>query len=115
MSPPLSPLQVTEEVQRLLRQRGYNFLCRGKVSVKGKGEMLTYFLEGRTDGNGPHPRSLNSERRVYPHGRSGLQSRLAAGRPPVSPMAGLPVGAGPGALQGLGVPPRPPGAARKEA
>lgn len=102
-------IQVTEEVHRLLRQGAYHFLCRGKVSVKGKGEMLTYFLEGRTDGNGSQSRSLNSERKMCPYGRAGLPTRLAAGRPPLPPMASLPVGAGLGALQGSGLTPRPPG------
>uniref|UniRef100_A0AAQ5YBZ3 adenylate cyclase n=1 Tax=Amphiprion ocellaris TaxID=80972 RepID=A0AAQ5YBZ3_AMPOC len=39
-------IQVTEEVYRLLNTN-YDLVCRGKVSVKGKGEMLTYFLEGK--------------------------------------------------------------------
>nr|XP_019587172.1 PREDICTED: adenylate cyclase type 1 isoform X1 [Rhinolophus sinicus] len=102
-------IQVTEEVHRLLRQGAYHFLCRGKVSVKGKGEMLTYFLEGRTDGNGSQSRSLNPERKMCPYGRAGLPTRLAAGRPPLPPTASLPVGAGLGALQGSGLAPRPPG------
>lgn len=108
-------------MQRLLRPGGYHFLCRGKVSVKGKGEMLTYFLEGRANGTGSHPRSLNSERKMCPYRRAGLQARLATGHPPVSPMAGLPAGAGQGAPQGSGLAPRPPdppppaGAAGKEA
>lgn len=113
--------QVTEEVHRLLRQGAYQFLCRGKVSVKGKGEMLTYFLEGRTDGNGSQTRSLNSERKMCPYRRAGLQPRLATGQPPASSMAGLPVGTGLGAPQASGLEPRPPdphlppGAAGKEA
>ncbi|KAB0344599.1 hypothetical protein FD754_021525 [Muntiacus muntjak] len=102
-------IQVTEEVHRLLRRGSYRFVCRGKVSVKGKGEMLTYFLEGRTDGNGSQTRSLNSERKMCPYGRAGLQTRLAAGHPQVPPAAGLPVGPGPGALQGSGLAPGPPG------
>ncbi|XP_059876121.1 adenylate cyclase type 1 [Delphinus delphis] len=114
-------IQVTEEVHRLLRRGCYRFVCRGKVSVKGKGEMLTYFLEGRTDGNGSQNRSVNSERKMCPYGRAGLQTRLATGHPPVPPAAGLPVRAGPGALQGSGLAPcppghhLPPGAAGKEA
>lgn len=90
-------------MQRLLRPGGYHFLCRGKVSVKGKGEMLTYFLEGRADGN-LQTRTLNSERKMCPYRRAGHQTGLAAGRPP-APM----VGAGRGAPQGLGLAPRPPG------
>lgn len=43
-------LQVTEDVYRLIIDH-YNFMCRGQVSVKGKGQMLTYFLEGRKQGS----------------------------------------------------------------
>lgn len=43
------PLQVTEDVYRLIADH-YDFVCRGQVSVKGKGQMLTYFLEGRKQG-----------------------------------------------------------------
>lgn len=39
-------LQVTEDVHRLIADH-YQFTCRGQVSVKGKGQMLTYLLEGR--------------------------------------------------------------------
>ncbi|CAN7996131.1 unnamed protein product [Ixodes pacificus] len=39
--------QVTEEVYQLLRDGPYVFQCRGKVKVKGKGEMTTYFLVDR--------------------------------------------------------------------
>lgn len=115
------PLQVTEDVHRLLRRGTYRFVCRGKVSVKGKGEMLTYFLEGRTDANGSQARSLNAERKMCAYGRAGLQTRLATGPPPVGPMIGHPVRAGLGSLQGSGLPPGPhgqhppPGAAGKEA
>ncbi|XP_033050034.1 adenylate cyclase type 1 isoform X1 [Trachypithecus francoisi] len=90
-------IQVTEEVHRLLRRCPYHFVCRGKVSVKGKGEMLTYFLEGRTDGNGSQIRSLGLDRKMGPYGRAGLQGR----RPPVCPMPGVSVRAG--------LPPHSPG------
>nr|XP_020457594.1 adenylate cyclase type 1-like isoform X2 [Monopterus albus] len=45
-------IQVTEDVYRLITEY-YNFVCRGQVSVKGKGQMLTYFLEGRRQGSRP--------------------------------------------------------------
>lgn len=77
--------QVTEEVHRLLKRCSYQFVCRGKVSVKGKGEMLTYFLEGRTDGNSSHGRTFRLERRMCPYGRG--QPR----RPPLCPGAGPPM------------------------
>lgn len=41
---------MTEDVHRLIADY-YNFVCRGQVSVKGKGQMLTYFLEGRRQGS----------------------------------------------------------------
>ncbi|KAK4321369.1 hypothetical protein Pmani_007815 [Petrolisthes manimaculis] len=41
--------QVTEEVYQVLRNRPYQFQCRGKVKVKGKGEMTTYFLIDRKE------------------------------------------------------------------
>jgi hypothetical protein len=31
----------------LNKARTYEFQCRGKIKVKGKGEMTTYFLTGR--------------------------------------------------------------------
>ncbi|XP_058152642.1 adenylate cyclase type 1 [Dasypus novemcinctus] len=114
-------IQVTEEVHRLLKRCSYRFECRGKVSVKGKGEMLTYFLEGRMDGNASQTRALNLERKMYPFGRANLQTRLATGCPPVSSVAGFTVRAGLGALQSTGLPPHParqylpPGASGEEA
>lgn len=40
--------QVTEEVYEVLKNaQAYEFSCRGKVKVKGKGEMTTYFLTDR--------------------------------------------------------------------
>ncbi|XP_071520790.1 uncharacterized protein [Panulirus ornatus] len=41
--------QVTEEVYQVLKNRPYQFQCRGKVKVKGKGEMTTYFLIDRKE------------------------------------------------------------------
>uniref|UniRef100_A0A8C7MM61 adenylate cyclase n=1 Tax=Oncorhynchus kisutch TaxID=8019 RepID=A0A8C7MM61_ONCKI len=56
-------IQVTEDVQRIIKGQ-YDFVCRGKVSVKGKGQMLTYFLEGRIPGRGSQhqPRNLDRSR-----------------------------------------------------
>ncbi|KAJ3598861.1 hypothetical protein NHX12_032824 [Muraenolepis orangiensis] len=56
-------IQVTEDVYRIIADR-YHFVCRGQVSVKGKGQMLTYFLEGRSQRRTLHRRlSGGSERR----------------------------------------------------
>jgi class 3 adenylate cyclase len=40
-------IQVTERTRRLLGER-YRFQPRGRIQVKGKGTMRTYFLSGRT-------------------------------------------------------------------
>ncbi|XP_063837641.1 adenylate cyclase type 6-like [Ostrinia nubilalis] len=42
----LDHIQVTQEVYEILASRGYKLRCRGTVDVKGKGNMVTYFLEG---------------------------------------------------------------------
>jgi len=39
--------QCTEDIYNVLGGQCYDFQCRGKVKVKGKGEMTTYFLVGR--------------------------------------------------------------------
>ncbi|KAG8224712.1 hypothetical protein J437_LFUL004881 [Ladona fulva] len=43
----LDHIQVTHDVYTILSARGYPLSCRGPVKVKGKGEMVTYFLNGR--------------------------------------------------------------------
>jgi class 3 adenylate cyclase len=45
-------IQVTDRAYRRLRDR-YRFERRGPVRVKGKGELVTWFLVGRSDGSGP--------------------------------------------------------------
>ncbi|XP_036453463.1 LOW QUALITY PROTEIN: adenylate cyclase type 1b [Colossoma macropomum] len=64
-------IQVTEDVYRLL-QNDYDLVCRGNVSVKGKGQMLTYFLEGKSQGAGQRAPQFSGsmERRVYAVGRT---------------------------------------------
>uniref|UniRef100_A0A8C2D143 adenylate cyclase n=1 Tax=Cyprinus carpio TaxID=7962 RepID=A0A8C2D143_CYPCA len=72
-------IQVTEEVNRLL-QTDYDLVCRGNVSVKGKGQMLTYFLEGKAQDPGsraPH-HTGGLERRVHAIARSS-STRTKAG------------------------------------
>ncbi|CAM4598461.1 unnamed protein product [Leuciscus chuanchicus] len=64
-------IQVTDDVYRQL-QTDYDLVCRGNVSVKGKGQMLTYFLEGKAQDAGiraPHHTS-GLERRVHAIARS---------------------------------------------
>jgi class 3 adenylate cyclase len=45
-------IQVTDRAYRRLRDR-YRFERRGPVQVKGKGELVTWFLVGRSDGSAP--------------------------------------------------------------
>ncbi|XP_078141625.1 adenylate cyclase type 1 [Centroberyx gerrardi] len=64
-------IQVTEDVYRIITDY-YDFVCRGQVSVKGKGQMLTYFLEGRSQSGRPsqtqQPRNANRRSSAFAHG-----------------------------------------------
>ncbi|KAI7790484.1 adenylate cyclase type 1 [Triplophysa rosa] len=60
-------IQVTEDVHQLL-QNNYDLVCRGNVSVKGKGQMITYFLEGKAQDAGNRA----------PHHTGGLERRVHA-------------------------------------
>lgn len=42
----LDGIQVTQEVRDILIAKGYPLTCRGTIQVKGKGSMITYFLDG---------------------------------------------------------------------
>ena len=48
--------QVTQEVFKILDPIGYSFEQRGMVNIKGKGEMMTYYLIGG-------PASLTGQKR----------------------------------------------------
>ena len=41
--------QVTQEVYEVLKHSPYEFQCRGNVTVKGKGEMTTYWVESKAN------------------------------------------------------------------
>lgn len=89
-------IQVTEEVYRLLNTN-YDLVCRGKVSVKGKGEMLTYFLEGKVQGVGTVTtssvvRSASLARRIHSCGKTSVPANLGS----VSSAASLTAFAGAG-------------------
>lgn len=45
----LDGIQVTQEVRDILIAKGYPLTCRGTIQVKGKGSMITYFLDGPKD------------------------------------------------------------------
>ena len=42
--------QVVGATMEILLEFGYTFQQRGLVKVKGKGDIMTYFLTGRDDG-----------------------------------------------------------------
>lgn len=61
----------------------YDLVCRGKVSVKGKGEMLTYFLEGKVQGVGTATtssvmRSASLARRIHSCGKTSVPTNLGS-------------------------------------
>ncbi|XP_029109132.1 adenylate cyclase type 1-like [Scleropages formosus] len=91
-------IQVTEDVYRTLKV-SYDLVCRGKVSVKGKGEMLTYFLEGKSQGSDTLGRSASLSHSLHPCGRANAQARLGASCPSVSSVASFTVRAGIGTIQ----------------
>ncbi|XP_077439485.1 adenylate cyclase type 1 isoform X1 [Vanacampus margaritifer] len=72
-------IQVTEDVYRVIANH-YKFVCRGQVSVKGKGQMLTYFLEERRQ-NCSLSQSLqqrrNTEQRLSTVGQGHVCTRLS--------------------------------------
>jgi len=43
----IGKIQVTQEIEQILKPKGFQLSCRGLIPVKGKGEMLTYFLDGQ--------------------------------------------------------------------
>lgn len=42
-------VQVTEETCHILQMFGYTFEQRGLVVVKGKGQLMTYYLQGKSE------------------------------------------------------------------
>lgn len=69
---------MTEDVHRLIADR-YRFVCRGQVTVKGKGQMLTYFLEGRglQDGTSLQGQQQHAERRSSAFTQGSVCTRLS--------------------------------------
>ncbi|XP_049866894.1 Ca(2+)/calmodulin-responsive adenylate cyclase isoform X2 [Pectinophora gossypiella] len=69
--------QVTEEVFQVLKDMPYQFVCRGKVKVKGKGEMTTYFLTDRAPANGSTQNLSNGPTPTPPTAYGGVATPLA--------------------------------------
>ncbi|KAI5736814.1 hypothetical protein M8J76_007352 [Diaphorina citri] len=51
-------IQVTEETTHILQHFGYIFEQRGLVSVKGKGQLMTYYLLGKSTTGANYPSGL---------------------------------------------------------
>lgn len=45
--------QVTEQTYEILKDKGFKFIYRGPVKVKGKGQLVTYYLTGRDEKQKP--------------------------------------------------------------
>lgn len=69
--------QVTEEVYQALKDMPYQFVCRGKVKVKGKGEMTTYFLTDRASSNSSGLNPTNGQTPNPPSAYGGVATPLA--------------------------------------
>lgn len=39
--------QVVEDCYNILKEYGFRFIRRGPIFVKGKGELLTFFMKGK--------------------------------------------------------------------
>ncbi|XP_028040911.1 adenylate cyclase type 8 isoform X2 [Bombyx mandarina] len=57
-------IQVTEETCQILQKFGYYFEQRGLVAVKGKGQLMTYYLQGKHDNPPGHMDKPNVEESV---------------------------------------------------
>lgn len=87
--------QVTEEVFQCLKDLPYQFACRGKVKVKGKGEMTTYFLTDRAPVSNNGQSTSNSLPQNPPSAYGGVATPLAmlqnsARRAAAQPVSRLP-------------------------
>lgn len=47
-------IQVTQEVVDSLQGSYFEFRCRGQIKVKGKGDMITYFLNEHSGQRGDY-------------------------------------------------------------
>lgn len=75
----LDGIQVTQEVRDILIAKGYPLTCRGTIQVKGKGSMVTYFLDG--------PREPTKANNIYSNSNEEKISSVTNGNfdGPVSP------------------------------
>lgn len=68
---------MTDETYKILLLYGYQFEQRGLVNVKGKGQLMTYYLIGR----GPEPTDEQVQKMLEEQAAMEQQQQL----PPASP------------------------------
>ncbi|XP_043290086.1 adenylate cyclase type 6 isoform X1 [Venturia canescens] len=76
----LDGIQVTQEVYDILSLKGFPLTCRGTIQVKGKGSMVTYFLDG------PRPTETSANNVNTPR----VNNNTDPPEKPISPSNGLP-------------------------
>jgi len=67
--------QVTDETTEILKHFGYVFEQRGLVSVKGKGQLMTYYLIGKGGTSSSNPKVTfndEGENKINPDSNPGL-------------------------------------------
>lgn len=69
----LDGIQVTQEVRDILITKGYPLTCRGTIQVKGKGSMVTYFLDGPREST----KSQNPENRSSVNNNSNTEGTVS--------------------------------------
>lgn len=75
-------IQVTEETCQILQMFRYTFEQRGLVAVKGKGQLMTYYLQGKTDKPPTSPATITTMKTVQEVDEPAL---IIAQAPPESP------------------------------
>lgn len=58
-------IQVTEETCLILQMFNYTFEQRGLVAVKGKGQLMTYYLQGKDEKPPPSPIQITTMQTVH--------------------------------------------------
>ncbi|XP_056150041.1 adenylate cyclase type 3-like [Lampris incognitus] len=62
-------IQVVEDCYDILKEYGFRFVRRGPIFVKGKGELLTFFMKGKdkSSSNGLAPMTTNLPHQIADH------------------------------------------------
>lgn len=74
-------IQVTEETCHILQMFGYTFEQRGLVAVKGKGQLMTYYLSGKLEKPPTSPTIIQNHHGVEDKETSPKQNQIAPESP----------------------------------